>query len=135
MFLLLQLPKRRQYITKTRQYTCEHEDINMSQYLIHATHERINYVRRHLIPSMLRQGIKSQDITLYVDNKKEGLLKALITSSKTVKGSGTWHLQDDVIISSDFKDKTEQYDQGIVCGFCNSYSKGQPGEVGVDEMW
>ena len=33
------------------------------------------------------------------------------------KQRGIWHLQDDICISKKFKEITEEYDQGIVCGF------------------
>ena len=33
------------------------------------------------------------------------------------EGIGAWHLQDDIIICRDFREETEKYDEGIVCGF------------------
>ena len=44
-------------------------------------------------------------------------------------------MQDDIIISSKFKEKTEEYDSGIVCGFCNGFSISRPGRVVLFDMW
>ena len=110
----------------------------MSKYLIHSCEKRYWYVENYLIPSMLKQGIEMEDILVYNDDKKQGCLTSYIKSLDildTVVG-GTWHLQDDVLISSDFKEKTEQYDNGIVCGFCSYYSQYVPeGVQPVKDMW
>lgn len=102
----------------------------MSEYLIHCCEKRKWYVDEYLVPSMLNQGINEADILIYNDDKKQGNLKSFIESAKLVRGvSGTWHLQDDIIISSDFKKITEEFDRGIVCGFCSYYSEDVP--VGI----
>lgn len=107
----------------------------MSTYLIHACEKRKWYVENYLIPSMLKQGIRKTDIKYYNDANKQGCLQSFIMSSYTLSDSA-WHLQDDIIISSDFKGKTERYDKGIVCGFCSFYSEDVPyGEQSVENMW
>lgn len=91
----------------------------MAKYLIHAYPKRMWYVENYLIPSMLKQGISAKDIRVYNDEKHLGNLKACMEAfaSCTAEFGGTWHLQDDVCISKDFKQKTETYNAGIVCGF------------------
>ena len=101
------------------------------QYLIHTCKSRLWYVKQYLVPSMREQGIKN--ILIYTDTG-DGQLQAFIKSFEKTKGLDTWHLQDDVIISSRFKELTEKH-EGLVCGFCNSYSKAQPGKSNVFDMW
>ena len=109
----------------------------MASYLIHAVPSRMWYVNDYLIPSMLEQGIVKENITVFVDDKKMGNLRACMKAfSQVPEDGGTWHLQDDVIISHDFKEKTEQYDDGIVCGFASKYDNPNViGQVNVREMW
>ena len=109
----------------------------MAQYLIHAMPKRIWYVNEYLIPSMIEQGIKAEDIRVYNDEKREGNLKACMKAYEMCEGDGgTWHLQDDVCISSSFKVLTEKHDTGIVCGFKSEYDGTQmPGIVPVQNMW
>jgi len=103
------------------------------------------YVTDYLIPSMLSQGIPADCILVYRDCNELGNLRAFIDScNRTVTQcerhniDGIWHLQDDVIISKDFADKTQQYDRGVVCGFTCDYDKAP--EAGVfriyqQKMW
>lgn len=109
----------------------------MAKYLIHACDKRMWYVQNFLVPSMLEQGISEKDIDIYNDTMHKGNLWACIDSfDKLPDTYGTWHLQDDVCISSDFKAKTEQHDKGIVTGICNSYSnKNLKGFVRFEHMW
>lgn len=99
--------------------------------------KRIWYVNEYLIPSMIEQGIKAEDIRVYNDEKREGNLKACMKAFEMcTETGGTWHLQDDVCISSSFKELTEKYDTGIVCGFKSEYDGTQaPGVVPVQQMW
>lgn len=107
------------------------------KYMIHTCPSRKWYVDEFLVPSMLKQGIQNGDITVYNDVNGDGHLMAFMKSCKSLTGDGTWHLQDDVIISQDFRRFTGMYDDGVVCGFVNSYSKyaGDIGYVPVDKMW
>ena len=110
----------------------------MAKYYIHTCPDRYWYVTEFLIPSMLAQGIKKEDITVYNDEAKEGTLQSYmrIYSEMPNDNYGTWHLQDDVVISRHFRERTEQYDDGLVCGFCAAYQTGKPhGVVDVKNLW
>lgn len=104
------------------------------------------YVNNYLVPSMLAQGIPESDINVWEDVTGLGNLESCIRCFETVGelDGGTWHLQDDVIICSDFKERTERYDDGIVAGFASSYDsdvyKGIKedvpcGIVPVNQLW
>ena len=113
----------------------------MAQYLIHAVPQRMWYVNGYLIPSMLKQGISEADITVYCDKKHEGNLRACLNAFLSVPDDdkGTWHLQDDVCICKDFKERTEWYDSGLVCGFSSLKYDGdiqsRKGAVNREDMW
>lgn len=97
----------------------------MANYMIHTVPERMWYVQKYLIPSMLAQGIDREHIAVYEDSIRLGNLMAFLDSIEaycTTTG-GTWHLQDDIIISSDFKKVTEENDRGIVAGFSSNFDK------------
>lgn len=100
----------------------------MTKYMIHTCWKREWYVNEYLIPSMIKQGINRDDILVYVDRVGAGNLKAFLDSADLLTiperyKFGTWHLQDDVIISSKFKETTERYNDGIVEGFASEYDK------------
>ena len=110
----------------------------MANYMIHAYPPRMWYVEQHLIPSMVEQGIDKDKITIYNDSKGEGNLKSCLNAFSMVNDDdgGTWHLQDDVLICKDFKQRTEQFDDGLVCGFSSFYDiNGKPGETDLEHMW
>lgn len=113
----------------------------MPKYLIHTYPKRQWYVEQYLIPSMLKQGIDINDIRVYNDTNNEGNLRACMRAFAGVPDDdeGTWHLQDDVIICSDFKERTEMYDNGLVCGFSSLLYDGdiqcKKGAVKRDDMW
>lgn len=92
----------------------------MARYLIHTSPSRLWYVTDYLIPSMVEQGIEPDHIQIWNDANGSGCLKSTMASFASVEknGSGIWHLQDDVVICKDFHDLTEQYDYGLVCGYC-----------------
>lgn len=94
----------------------------MSKYVIHTCKQREWYVKDYLVPSMMRQGIDATAITIYLDQEQKGNLTACMQcfNSMPDDDQGTWHLQDDVLIASDFKQKTEELENKapIVCGFC-----------------
>lgn len=117
----------------------------MAYYLIHACNKRFWYVKEYLIPSMMLQGIPAENIFVYRDYNELGNLRAFIDSCNRIVYKcelngidGVWHLQDDVIISEDFANKTQLYDNGIVCGFTCAYDK-QPEEgyfqIYEHKMW
>ena len=95
----------------------------MDKYMIHTCLARQWYVEEHLIPSMIAQGIPRENIIIFLDSVGRGNLLAFLDSLDWIsknepQHSGIWHLQDDVIISSDFKDVTESH-TGLVQGFCS----------------
>lgn len=111
----------------------------MSNYLIHTYPKRLWYVEEYLIPSLITQGIDRSKISVYNDDKGEGNLRACMHAFESVpmNEEGTWHLQDDVCICKRFKELTELYDNGLVCGFSSELYDG-PGRVGpvrVPDMW
>lgn len=96
----------------------------MAVYMIHACEKRMWYVKDYLIPSMLHQGIPEQSIDLICDSSNSGSLKPFISSMcmcANLKVAGIWHIQDDVILCSDFKKRTEELDDGLVSGFASYY--------------
>lgn len=109
----------------------------MANYLIHSCDKRLWYVESILVPSLVEQGIDRSNISVYNDVEHLGNLDAFVESMITVeKDGGTWHLQDDVVISKQFKRWTEEYDNGLICGFCNAYSERFPlGMVKPKDMW
>lgn len=112
----------------------------MAEYIIHACEKRGWYVYDYLIPSMIEQGIPKENIEVWMDDSGMGCLFSCMKCFEYVgkKGAGRWHLQDDVCISSDFKEKTEKYDDGIVCGFFRYDWQGltpQAGIVPAVYMW
>ena len=86
--------------------------------MIHTYPKREWYVINYLVPSLIKQGIDKDNIIVLSDREKLGNLESFVSSLKEVKYD-TWHLQDDIIIASDFKDRTEilSYLPTIVCGF------------------
>lgn len=89
------------------------------RYMIHSAPSRQWYVDAFLIPSMLIQGIREKDIVVRCDTEGKGNLISCMESFLWCgqhTADGTWHLQDDVIISHDFAEKTNLYNSGIVCG-------------------
>lgn len=113
----------------------------MAKYLIHTYPKRIWYVYNYLLPSMLKQGIDGDDIDIYNDSEGEGNLRACMNAFLTVPDDqeGTWHLQDDIIISRDFKERTERFNTGLVCGFSSLKYDGDieenKGYINRDQMW
>lgn len=111
----------------------------MSKYMIHSCVSRLWYVREYLIPSMLEQGIDASDILLHIDEQQEGCLKSTLNVFENIadREGGIWHLQDDIIICSDFKERTEKFVKyDVVCGFCSEYDVSkQVGNVTVKSLW
>lgn len=111
------------------------------KYMIHACPERMWYVEGLLKPSMIAQGIRAADITVWNDQERRGNLQSCLDSFGSLRGipGGTWHLQDDVLVSRDFAEQTERFGQDrVVCGFCYSgYEQGTPitGQVFPALMW
>ena len=109
----------------------------MAKYMIHYVPQRRWYVDKMLVPSMIEQGIDVKDIMFFEDDSHLGNLVACLKSFEMLdRTGGTWHLQDDVLISDDFKAKTEELDDGIVCGFTSKIKHWErAGEVLPYFMW
>ena len=113
----------------------------MAKYLIHTYPKRIWYVNGYLIPSMIKQGIAEADISIYNDENEDGNLRACLNAFRTLSDpqEGTWHLQDDIIISHDFKERSEEFNEGLVCGFSSLKYDGDIKEniglVDRSQMW
>ena len=106
-------------------------------YMIHSCNERKWYVDDFLVPSLLEQGIKEDQIVIWNDNEGVGNLESFARSAKWIGETqtylgGIWHLQDDVVVSKHFKEITEKENKGIVCGFCNiQFDGGGVNRVGI----
>ena len=92
------------------------------------------------IPAMLELGIEEKQIEVWMDRNHDGNLFSCMKcfAEYGKRGTGRWHLQDDVIFSSDFKEKTEKYDDGIVSGFFKAHWQGlepQSGRVPAVFHW
>ena len=108
----------------------------MTRYMIHTMPKRLWYVNEYLIPSMIKQGVEKENIVIQCDDGKGCLESCMEGFDSLPNTGGTWHIQDDVIIASNFKQQTEQYNNGIVCGFCCIYDDDkEPGIVSVRDMW
>ena len=113
----------------------------MSKYIIHACPGRMQYVENYLVPSMKDQGI--DDIQIKCDNNRLGCLESCMQIFMSTYGDGgAWHMQDDVIICRDFKERTEKYklgqsDSSIICGFAyvNDENSRKTGKVDPQAMW
>lgn len=117
----------------------------MSKYRIQTCKSRLWYVEDYLVPSLLAQGIADSDIRVWLDENEDGNLLSCMKSFYDTLGEDdeiTWYLQDDVIICSDFKVRTESFadifDDMVVCGFCSNYQDFKNVEEGVCDkihMW
>ena len=105
--------------------------------MIHACNDRMWYVENYLVPSLQKQEV---DSTVWCDSG-EGSLNAYIKSFHSLSYKGyTWHLQDDVIICSDFKTRCESIEENLIaCGFYSRYDikdrHTKSGLVSEEEMW
>lgn len=111
--------------------------------MIHTYPKRLWYVEKYLIPSMIKEGIKKKDIYIYNDKDGFGNLFAFLDSLKFINENlteeqGLWHLQDDVIIASNFKEKSEEFgNDKVVNAFVNkNYANVDTiGQVNVKHYW
>ena len=113
------------------------------KYMIHSYPKRMWYVENYLVPSLIEQGIKEENIYIFNDSNGRGNLQAYLDSLDYIINNlsdeeGLWHLQDDVIICRNFKEKTEnQPKDKVVNGFVNKLyeHKELSGEVNVKNYW
>lgn len=105
--------------------------------LIHACQQRMWYVTDFLIPMLREQGAK--DIEIWNDTQQHGNLKSCMDSfAERIGDGGTWHIQDDILPCHDFVERCEEYDDGLVYGFCCRNFNDRPdaaGEVYVSDAW
>lgn len=114
----------------------------MPKYMIHTCEKREWYVNNYLLPSMLEQGIDRDDIIIWLDKGWGNLISCMKSFKSLPENDYTWHLQDDIIISSEFKKTTEKYNDfdGLVCGICTEYDLDVRGHNNLeiptfDELW
>ena len=106
------------------------------KYLIHTCSPRLWYIQQYLKPSLINQGIKEKDIIIWLDKCNLGNLKSFLNSLLILPDEDyIWHLQDDIIICSNFKEQSEKYNNEIICGYCCSYDNDICGEVEPKDAW
>ena len=115
------------------------------KYMIHACPPRMWYVDNCLLPSMLEQGIRREDITVWNDANGLGNLKSFVQSMKlcgVLREPGVWHLQDDVLLSHSFAERTAELAQTrsepVICGFGCNFGDGvidYKGKTPVKFLW
>lgn len=128
--------KRREYIDKYLPHKLA--------YMIHTCNDREWYVKDYLIPSLVDAGIDEENIIAWHDYESIGNLASFTASCRWIKDNlnpydDTWHLQDDVVISSQFFTETQKKYSGIANGFCNEIFDGERtnyiGNITVNGMW
>ena len=128
--------KRREYLDKylPRRRT----------YMIHTCNEREWYVKDYLVPSLMDSGIAEEDIIVWHDFDCIGNLASFVASCMWIGKNlepydDTWHLQDDVCISSRFFAESQKRYSGIANGFCNEIFDAERtnyiGETTGNGMW
>lgn len=93
------------------------------RYMIHACPKRMWYVNDFLLPSMYEQGIKEDEIVVWNDDQGWGNLRSFVESMRFVSehfslDEAIWHIQDDVLLSGDFKAVADKANC-LAYGFCN----------------
>lgn len=113
--------------------------------IVHASNKRMWYVQGYLVPSLLSQGFTIEEIKIWLDKERKGNLRAFVECMQWIgqnldEAASAWHIQDDVIISKNFKKETEKdYGGRLVCGFCcvnwdrDNYNK--IGEQPTENLW
>lgn len=99
------------------------------KYMIHACPQRMWYVNDYLIPSLTEQGITKDFIHVWLDDKGMGNLESFMQSLKWIGENecyldGTWHLQDDIVISKHFREVTQKETMCVTAGYCNHLCDG-----------
>ena len=106
------------------------------KYIIHTCKPRLWYVNKFLKPSLIKQGIRENDIIIWLDKNDLGNLRNFLNSLIILPNEDyIWHLQDDIIICSDFKQRAEEYNYDIICGYYSPYDKEIFGEVAPENAW
>ena len=114
------------------------------KYMIHTCNDREWYVKDYLVPSLIEQGAKEEDIIVWHDYDCIGNLASFVASCKWIGENmdpygSTWHIQDDVVLGKNFYQKTNEFYPGIANGFCNDKFDGERvnylGIVSASGMW
>ena len=112
--------------------------------IIHACPSRMWYVENFLSPALEAQGIDPGDVLVWNDEEGRGNLFSFAESCRYLGGfaGGTWHLQDDVVVSRDFAERARaleaEYPDKVICGFCfpvGNMEVNCRGRVPVPMMW
>lgn len=107
------------------------------QVLIHAVPRRMWYVEGFLLPELARQG--AERVEVWCDTEGRGNLRSCMASFAARTGDGgTWHIQDDVLLSRDFAERCRAHDSGVVYGFCCEQFLDDPqktGGVPAEDAW
>ena len=105
--------------------------------MIHACPQRMWYVDGFLVPALAAQG--ADRVRIWNDTDAHGCLTACMEAFASCAGDGgTWHIQDDVLLSRDFVRAAREHDEGVVYGFCCEYFLDDPdltGTVYVPDAW
>lgn len=106
--------------------------------MIHACPDRLWYVNEFLVPDLTDQGVT--EITVWNDERRQGNLRSCMAAFASCTGDGgTWHIQDDALIASDFAERAaDAQGDRIVCGFVSDAYGPDPtlkGEVYMADMW
>lgn len=96
--------------------------VNQIRYMIHAIPKRMWYVENFLLPELRRQGVKDEEVKLWVDEEGWGNLESFVRSMQWVMNNcmpseTIWHLQDDVWPHSRFVEMTSKINDVFAWGF------------------
>lgn len=113
-------------------------------YIIRVCNQRKWYVEKYLVPSLIEQDIKEDEIIINYDKESNGAIKSFIESCDIASKCDiehVWHLQDDIVICKDFAERTKYYDKTencILCGFSSFYddhTNDNKDYVTPEDMW
>lgn len=111
------------------------------RYMIHSSPPRQWYVDEFLLPALVNQGIQKENIIVWEDIEEKGVRQTYMEAFEWCgknPANGTWHIQDDILISRKFRRLTEEFNDGVVCGFVNKISGPDWRKTGVqkvEDLW
>ena len=88
------------------------------KFIVRSCNKRLWYVKQFLIPDLIENGISEDDIIHINDDNQEGCLSNWLRACRTQLeecDGGAWHLQDDVLIASNFSEVAGSVPTDIVC--------------------
>ena len=112
--------------------------MNLEEVFSCGIYDRLWYIQNFLIPSIVNQGIENDIISISLDTDSYGCLESCMKDINIPRYGNTWHLQNDIIICSDFKKSKEiNYSKDIVCRYCyeQDSKKLYIGKVLQKQMW